>query len=165
MRASLICLTLALAASALPALAQAQAAPPATVTFATAAEVQGLIAKARTDRKGDAPTTIEPLLRLAPYGSNVEYRTGVGPAAVHETEAEVFYVIDGAGTLTTGGKLTAETRTNATNLSGTGITGGTARHVAKGDTWVVPQGVPHWISGVDGAALVLMSLHVPRTAP
>src|SRR5216684_3022058 len=48
-------------------------------------------------------------------------------AAVHETEAELFYVVDGSAMLVTGGKLKNETRTNAANLSGTGIDGGVSR--------------------------------------
>ena len=57
----------------------------------------------------------------------------VGQAAVHTTEAELFYVVEGAGTLVTGGKLVDEKRSNAENASGTGITGGQSRAVAKGD--------------------------------
>jgi len=45
----------------------------------------------------------------------------------------LFYVIDGAGTLVTGGKLIDEKRTNAENLSGSGIEGGVSKRVAKGD--------------------------------
>ncbi len=62
-----------------------------------------------------------------------------GNAAVHETEAELFYVVDGSATLVTGGKLTGESRTNAENLTGNGIEGGTSRHVAKGDFVMVPE--------------------------
>ncbi len=45
----------------------------------------------------------------------------------------MIYVIDGACTFVTGGKLAGEKRTNATNLNGTGIDGGTPRRIAKGD--------------------------------
>ncbi len=156
-------------AAALPAGAQAQAseattAPPSIITFASSADVAGLIAKARSDRKPGQALVTEPLLRLAPYGPNLEYRPAVGPAAVHETEAEMFYVIDGAGTLVTGGKLVGEVRANAANLTGTGIDGGVARKVGKGDVFIVPQNTPHWFSTIDGV-LVLVSLHVPRTSP
>jgi mannose-6-phosphate isomerase-like protein (cupin superfamily) len=104
---------------------------------------------------------IQSLLQLAPYTANLEYRGAVGPAAVHEKEAELFYVIDGSGTLVTGGKLAGETRTNAENLSGTAIDGGETQNVAKGDFFVVPENTPHWFSKINGT-LVLMSLHVPR---
>ena len=56
------------------------------------------------------------LIRLAPYNVNMELRKMGQAASVHETEAELFYVIDGAGTLVTGGKLMEERRTNAENL-------------------------------------------------
>jgi mannose-6-phosphate isomerase-like protein (cupin superfamily) len=160
MRAHLTGLVLALA---LPLAAEA-AEPPGPLMSASAADVQALIAKAKSDRKPGQNLTVEPLLRLAPYGVNLEYRTGVAPAAVHETEAEMFYVIDGAATVVTGGKLAGEKRTNPTNLTGTGIDSGTPRKVAKGDFWIVPQGTPHWFSSVEGV-LVLMSLHLPRTTP
>ena len=86
----------------------------------------------------------------------------MGPAAVHEKEAEMFYVIDGSGTLTTGGKLANEKPTNAENLTGTAIEGGKSQAVAKGDFVIVPENTPHWFSAIDGT-IVLMSLHVPRS--
>ena len=54
----------------------------------------------------------EPILRLAPYRADLEYRVAVGPAAVHIHEAEVFYVIDGSCTMTVGGRLTEEKQSN-----------------------------------------------------
>jgi len=73
-------------------------------------------------------------------------------------------VIDGSATMVTGGKLANETRTNAENLSGTGIEGGESRAIAKGDFIVVPENTPHWITGINGT-IVLMTLHVPRPVP
>jgi mannose-6-phosphate isomerase-like protein (cupin superfamily) len=139
---------------------QAADGAPLVQTFLSAAEVQALIAHAREIRK-DEPLIAQPILSLAPYRANLEYRAATGPAAVHETEAEMFYVIEGSATLTTGGKLAGETRTNPTNLSGTGIEGGESRPVAKGDFFIVPEGEPHQYTDIQGE-LVLMSLHVPR---
>ena len=119
-----------------------------------------MMAKAKSERKQDQANFIQGLLRLAPYTANLEYRAVVGPAAVHEKEAEVFYVVDGGGTLVTGGKLVGETRTGD-NLNGTAIDGGNTQEVAKGDFFIVPENTPHWFSKINGT-LVLMSLHVPR---
>jgi mannose-6-phosphate isomerase-like protein (cupin superfamily) len=83
-------------------------------------------------------------------------------ANIHETEAELFYVIDGAGTLVTGAKLIDERRTNAENLSGTGIEGGVTRRVSKSDWILVPAGEPHQFPAVEAGGLRLMSLHLPR---
>jgi mannose-6-phosphate isomerase-like protein (cupin superfamily) len=138
----------------------AQPSAASITMFASSDDVKALIAQARSERK-DQPTISKPILRLAPYNANLEYRASVGPAAVHEHEAEMFYVIDGTATLTTGGKLVNEKRTNAENLSGTGIEGGSAQKVAKGDFIIVPENTPHWFGSIDGT-LILMSLHVPR---
>lgn len=130
-------------------------------TYASSAEVQEMIANAKKQRTSGQPLISQPLLRLSPYQASLEYRASVGTAAIHEKEAEVFYVIEGAGTLVTGGKLVNEKRTNAENLTGTALDGGTAQAVAKGDFFIVPENTGHWFSEIK-STLVLMSLHVPR---
>ena len=157
-------LTLILLQSA--AVAQQPSAQPTNQTmktFVSSADVSALIAKAKAERKNE-PNISQRLLQLAPYNANLEYRASVGPAAVHEREAEMFYVIDGSATMVTGGKLVNETRTNPQNLSGTAIDGGASRSIAKGDFIVVPENTPHWFSSINGT-LVLMSLHVPHPVP
>ncbi|HEX7796418.1 MAG TPA: cupin domain-containing protein, partial [Vicinamibacterales bacterium] len=131
--------------------------------FASAGDVTALIANAKKERKPDQANFVQPIVRLAPYNANLEYRAaGVNaPASVHEKEAEMFFVVEGSGTLVTGGKLKEERRTNPENLSGTGIDGGARKRVSKGDFVMVPEGVPHWFGEIDGA-LVLMSIHVPH---
>jgi len=163
MRAFGISLALTLLAAA--AIAQQKAAqPPAQTmkTYASSADVAALIAKASSERKEAQPLVAERILQLAPYNANLEYRASVGPAAVHEREAEMFYVIEGSATMVTGGKLVKEARTNPENLTGTGVEGGSSRTVAKGDFIIVPENTPHWFSSINGT-LVLMSFHVPRT--
>jgi mannose-6-phosphate isomerase-like protein (cupin superfamily) len=167
MRARLLALALMLVTAAAVGLMTAQQPakqakqPPANKTYVSASDVTAMMAKAKNERKQDQANFIQSLLQLSPYTANLEYRGAVGPAAVHEKEAELFYVIDGGGTLVTGGKLVGETRTNAENLSGTAIDGGDTQAVAKGDFFIVPENTPHWFSKINGT-LVLMSLHVPR---
>ena len=158
-------IAIGIAVSVLAAVTVAQQPPAAAQmkTFTSSAEITAMIAKAKSDRK-DQPLISQRILSLAPYNASLEYRASVGTAAIHEKEAEFFYVIDGAATLITGGKLTAESRTNAENLTGTGIEGGMPRQIAKGDFIVVPEGTAHWFSKID-QTLVLMSLHVPRPVP
>ncbi len=110
-----------------------------------------MIANAKKIRKADQALVAQPILLLAPYRVSLEYRAIAGTAAVHEKEAELFYVIDGTGTLTTGGKM-----------EGTAIAGGTTQPVAKGDFFIVPENTPHAFTEVT-SPLVLMSLHIPRT--
>ena len=151
-----------LAAAALWLPAHAQTAAPMMKTFTSSAEVEQLIAKAKADRKGNAPVTSEPILSLAPYRANLEYRPIPGAAAVHDTEDEVMYVIQGAGTITLGGQLVNPTRTNPTNQSADSISGGNDQKLAKGDFLIVPHGVPHQVTQVEAPALVLMTLHMPQ---
>jgi mannose-6-phosphate isomerase-like protein (cupin superfamily) len=138
--------------------AQAQQPPSITETkIVTAADVAALVAGTPKDRNGNAN-----MIRLAPYSVNMEHRIMSQAASLHETEAELFYVIDGAGTVVTGGKLTGEQRTNPENLTGTGIEGGVSKRVSKGDWILVPAGAPHQYPAVEAGGLTLMSLHLPR---
>jgi mannose-6-phosphate isomerase-like protein (cupin superfamily) len=137
---------------------QSPAKPPKF--FTSSSDVTALIAKAKSERKEGQPMVPEPMLELGSYDGHLEYRPAVGPAAVHEKEAEMFYVIDGSANLVTGGKLVNETRTNPANLSGSAIEGGTSRTITKGDFILVPENTPHWFSSINGA-LVLFSMHVP----
>lgn len=131
-------------------------------SFASSSDVAALAAKAKSERKEGQALVAQPILQLAPYNVSLEYRAAVANAAVHEKEAELFYVIDGSATIVTGGKLTKESRTNPENLTGSGIEGGTSQHVAKGDFIMVPENTPHWFSAIDGS-VTLMSLHLPHT--
>jgi mannose-6-phosphate isomerase-like protein (cupin superfamily) len=149
-----------------PASPQAPSAqPPASAPrlFAAAGDVTAMIERARKERKPDQANFIQPIVGLRPFSANLEYRAaGVNaPAASHDKDAELFYVVDGAGTVVTGGTLKDERRTNPENLTGSAIEGGTARRLAKGDWVMVPEKTPHWFTQVEGA-LVLMSIHLPR---
>lgn len=162
MRAAAIGLTLALVSGS--ALAQQPAAPSPAVTMkslASSEDVAALVAKAKNERKEGQALVVQPLLQVAPYNVNIEYRVAVATANIHQTEAELFYVIDGAATLVMGGTLVDEKRTNAENLSGTSIAGGTSRHIARGDFVMVPENTAHWLSAIDGT-ITLMSVHLPR---
>jgi mannose-6-phosphate isomerase-like protein (cupin superfamily) len=101
------------------------------------------------------------LIRLAPYNINLEVRNMGQQASIHEGEAELFYVMEGSGTLVTGGKLVDERR-NGENLTGTSITGGVTRKVSKGDWILVPAGEAHQYPSVEQGGLRLMSLHLPK---
>jgi mannose-6-phosphate isomerase-like protein (cupin superfamily) len=154
----IIGISLALTLAAAVAVAQD---PGKMKAYASSSDVAAMIAKAKAERKPDQPVFAPSIVQLAPYNASLEYRGTVGPAAVHEKEAEIFYVVDGSATMVTGGKLVNEKRNNPENLGGTGIEGGSSRMISKGDFIIVPENMPHWFSSINGA-LVLMSLHVPH---
>lgn len=144
--------------------AVAFAQQPAPKAYTSAADVTAMIAKAKKERKPDQGNFIQPLLQIAPYGVvNLESRVqGIDTNPnIHETEAELIYVIEGAGTFTTGGTLKNETRGKGANRTGTGIEGGTSRRIAKGDWVLVPEGTAHAFTKTEGS-LVIASLHFPK---
>jgi mannose-6-phosphate isomerase-like protein (cupin superfamily) len=153
---------IALIVTFLGAAMAANAQEPALKTFASKADLAAMIAKAKNERKPDQANFIQPLLRETPYTANLEYRVqGINTNPLsHETEAEIIYVVDGAGKHTTGGKLQNEKRMNAKNLTGTSLEGGTPRRIEKGDFILVPENTPHAFTDVEGT-LVIVSLHVP----
>jgi mannose-6-phosphate isomerase-like protein (cupin superfamily) len=160
MRNQLLTLTF-LAAVVVSAIGQA-AEPAPMRTFMNNKEIIGLIDKAKADRKGDAPMVPEPILSMAPYRAQLEYRPATAPAAVHEKDAELMVVLQGAGNIVTGGKLVDEKRNNANNLSGSSITGGNSQAVVVGDVLIVPSNMPHQVIPTGGAPIVLMTLHMPH---
>ena len=160
MRTKWLALTFFAATITSSAFAQ-QPAPAAATAFMSNKDIMALVDKAKADRKGDAPIVAEPILSLAPYRAQLEYRPAKAPAAVHEKDAELMVVLEGTGDIVTGGKLADEKRTNANNLSGSSITGGHSQAVVKGDMLIVPANTPHQVIPTGGAPIVLMTLHVP----
>jgi len=148
----------------LPVLAQsaAPAAPSAASMkgIATSKEVVELIAKAKAKLKEGAPIAVERIEGFAPFMANLEYRVAAAPTMVHEKTAEFFYVVDGSGTLTLGGKLKDEKRLNPDNLTGSGVEGGAVLAVNKGDLLLAPPGTAHAFAVTKGP-LVMVSIHFP----
>ena len=136
---------------------------PVQKSFSSAADVQAMIEKAKKERKPDQPNFIQPILQANPYNVNLEYRVqGIDTNPnIHDVEAEIVYVVDGAGVLTIGGTLKDERRTNATNRTGSKLEGGTPRRISKGDYAMIPENTAHSFTQVEGR-LVIMSVHVPR---
>ena len=141
-------------------LAQAPAAPPQPTPtegiVVTAADLAAIVAKQPGDKNG-----FQSFMQLAPYNVNMEHRVNVPQnASVHDTEAELFYVVKGGATMVTGGKLVDGKQTGV-NWTGSSIEGGKETKLNVGDFLLVPEGVPHWFSKIDGE-VTLMSLHLPR---
>lgn len=141
---------------AAPSLAQDAAPLPA----ATASDLAALTAKAAATIKPGQPLVALPILGFGPYRAVLEYRVASAPPAIHKTQAEIFHVVSGSGTMITGGTLDGSRDVDTANQSGTAISGGVSRKLGVGDMVVVPAGVAHWIPGVDGK-LVLISTKVP----
>jgi quercetin dioxygenase-like cupin family protein len=132
--------------------------------FITATEIAERSAKAEAAAKAGTPYNGGPLLSAGAFRANMEWR--IAPATsvnLHENDAELFVVVDGAGTMTLGGTL-VDPKRNGTNLSAATATGGTPYKLVKGDMILVPENTAHAVTQVEGK-LALMSLHLPRPAP
>jgi mannose-6-phosphate isomerase-like protein (cupin superfamily) len=134
-------------------------------TFISNGDVNARLDMARREQ-GNLPISSTPIVQLLPYTSHVEYREARPEATrmlMHGSEAEIFFVMDGAATIMTGGTLVDQQRTGGDNLRGTSVTGATAHRIQKGDIVFVPVATPHGFSGFD-PAVTLRSLHVPYGA-
>jgi mannose-6-phosphate isomerase-like protein (cupin superfamily) len=89
-------------------------------------------------------------------------RTKPGRAEVHTALTDVWYVIDGGGTLVTGGALQNAKKADPRELRGSGVSGGIARHIGRGDVIDIPAGVPHWVSRIDGKELVYLTVKIAK---
>jgi mannose-6-phosphate isomerase-like protein (cupin superfamily) len=73
------------------------------------------------------------------YNVNIRRITAAETALVHPITADLWVVLEGGGTLTTGGVL-----------EGGKILGGQSHPVKVGDVVYIPSGLPHGVSGVNG---------------
>ena len=91
-------------------------------------------------------------------------------AVLHPYSVEIYRILEGSGTLVTGGLLIpplAELTSND-DLMRTlnGVEGGIAREVKEGDILVLQPGTPHWFSNIDGDSITYMESRVRiTTAP
>lgn len=142
----------------------ARAQAPTVATDITAAQVQAFIKDAPHDRNSDRPMRVVDAggYRLGIFGV---FRPKSAPpnATVHQTNvSEVYYMLDGAGMLVTGGTLKKpatprqSTLGNWTDVASDGIEGGTARRIAKGDVVIIPGGVPHGWASTEGDVTYLI---------
>jgi mannose-6-phosphate isomerase-like protein (cupin superfamily) len=144
---------------AVPAFAQQTITPETTAgVYMSAADVAAAVAKLPKDPLGSVP-----VFKMGPYNVNVEHRLGSPAAAqagsIHDKDAELFVMLEGTATLVTGGKLIDGVHTGD-NWRGKGIEGGKSQKMSKGDFMMVPAGVPHWFTNIDGQ-ITEFSLHLP----
>lgn len=132
-----------------------------SVTFVPAKAVLSELARASGQDGGIALKTY---LSAPGYSATVVRRTRAGSAEVHRNVSDVWYVIDGGGTLVTDGALVGARETEPGELRGQKVSGGTARRIARGDLIGIPAGIPHWVSAIDGPQLVYLVVKVKASA-
>jgi mannose-6-phosphate isomerase-like protein (cupin superfamily) len=90
-----------------------------------------------------AKVSTESLAVMSNYQMSVPYRNSSGEAELHHTRNDIFYVISGACTLVTGGTIPQSHVTQANEVRGPAVSGGTKRKLGPGDFLTIPAGVPH----------------------
>ena len=77
------------------------------------------------------------------YRGNLIHRSQANGAIVHQGNTELHYILEGSGTVVTGGTVV---RTEGAPAR---IEGGEAHRVVKGDIIIIPAGSPHMYSEID----------------
>jgi len=111
-----------------------------TVTYVPARQVEKAFGEGSTGAT---------LVTAATYRVAASRRDGAGEAEVHVTDTDIFYVLDGSATVITGGEVLGAHEIAPGEVRGSGIAGGTAHRISKGDVFTIPSGVPHWFKSVD----------------
>ena len=135
---------------------------PASATYIVASDVQSTL-------KGMPPNSVtDRQMRVVDTGKQnvgigVVHRSAQAAqnAVEHDQVTEVYHILAGSGTMVTGGALVNPQRRPANDaalrdLTGPSTTGasvqkGESRHVGPGDIIIIPAGVGHWFSAVDGS--------------
>jgi mannose-6-phosphate isomerase-like protein (cupin superfamily) len=140
-----------------PAFAQTAAAdkPVLPATDVTANDMKKFLDALPKDAISDLPVRVVDVggHRVGVFGV-FRPKTQPGDAIAHETRtAEVYYILQGAGVLVTGGKIVDLKPPPAGRSSGPRgerIEGGVSRRVSAGDLIVIPGRTPHWWSSLEG---------------
>jgi len=139
--------TAAVALIGLLSAAQTPAPPPSTYLSDTE-----LRATLKETAKTAPDMHTAPVKNTDHYRINVVQRTKPQGAIAHPGFIEVHHVIDGSGTLVTGGSIVRAAGAAASSAT---IDGGVSRRVAKGDVVLIPAGAPHWYKDLEGTLTYL----------
>ena len=142
---------------------------PSSATHVSNAELEAAF------KQAIASNTIDTRVKtIAVEGGNatvaVLYRTKAETSAlIHDHVTEIYQVKAGSGTLATGGTLQNPQAIDLTRLgagmshTGTHV-GGTSQQVKPGDVIVVPAGMPHRFSQLDGPIQYLVYRFEPASS-
>ena len=140
--------------------------PPPVSTDINAAEIKHFIDVLPRDAVTDAAIQVVKVTGNNRVGLYGVYRPkGLpGKSNLHQVSTtEIYYMLDGHGTLVTGGKIIDGVRAPATSITikGSGIKDGVSRRMGPGDIVIIPGYTPHWWSELDDD----LSYIIFRTGP
>jgi quercetin dioxygenase-like cupin family protein len=83
-------------------------------------------------------------------------RESAGEVEVHAHYTDIIYIIDGAATFVTGGRLIHAKTVASGEVRGESIEGGVTHQLEKGSLVVIPAGTPHWFRFVRSPVIDLV---------
>ena len=173
---SITAVFIVLAAVHHPAAAQTAPHQPRNVaTDVSKAEVDATVRKMSSEAVGDQ--------QLRVVSVNGEYNVGVGVVRraktsgrdagggiEHSRITEVYHVMEGNGTLVTGGTIQNPAAVpdsdvvtkvlNGPSTEGGPIQGGASRKVGPGDIVIIPPNTPHWFSEITSPQIVYLVVRI-----
>lgn len=143
---TIVAVMIALSVGVGAALAQQTTPPPAPAPgspaiFKAAADLAAALNKATANAGGMSSSNVT---TTDQYRVSLVKRDKAAGALAHPGNTELLYIVDGEGTMVTGGKLIA-----AANGKPASIADGVTKQFVKGDVFIVPAGSPHWFAAVD----------------
>jgi quercetin dioxygenase-like cupin family protein len=152
-----------------------QALPRGTATDVSSADIQATLKKTASAAVSDQAVRVVSI--------NGEYNVGVGvvhraktvgrPAAngvEHSQITEVYHVMEGEGTLVTGGTIENPREMppdsqvvkvlNGPSTLGGAILNGVSRKIGPGDVVIIPPNTPHWFSEITSDQIVYLVVRV-----
>jgi mannose-6-phosphate isomerase-like protein (cupin superfamily) len=119
--------------------------PGSPATFKSADALAAALKSATATAGG---MTTAPVSNTDQYRINIVHRARPAGAIAHAGNTELHYILEGSGTVVTGGTIVR-------GANAATIVDGVTQHVAKGDVVIVPANSPHWYSQIDGAITYL----------
>jgi mannose-6-phosphate isomerase-like protein (cupin superfamily) len=128
------------------------AAPPpgSAGTYLNGDDLQAALKKAIGGAGGEMSSSL--VVNNDQYRSSIVHREKAAGAIAHAGWTELHYVIEGAGTIVTGGKIV---RAQGAGAGDATIEGGETRRMKKGDVIIVPANSAHWYKAVEGSITYL----------
>jgi mannose-6-phosphate isomerase-like protein (cupin superfamily) len=125
-------------------------AAPAPGSAATYKSAEALAAALKIAKATAGGMTTSEVSITDQYRVNIVHRAQPAGAIAHAGNTELHYIIEGSGTVVTGGTIV-----RGANAGSATIKDGVTQHVKKGDVVIVPANSAHWYSQVDGAITYL----------
>jgi mannose-6-phosphate isomerase-like protein (cupin superfamily) len=89
---------------------------------------------------GSASETLE---KYPNHYTMLAFRSRPGGGEVHQSFADLFYIVDGRASLVTGGEIVEPKTTVPGEIRGSSVKGGTRQDLQAGDVVHIPAGMPH----------------------